>query len=150
MSKEIMDVRGVTKNYGIRKTGGSVGQFHADNHSKTLTFDIDHDFLVDAAAGNLKLNTFIGSGASVTSAQVHVIEAFDATAEISFDTSTQGTLPVAATELGTVGVVDITPTGNLAVGGLTDAAEEITYSGAVAGSTKGKAILIVEYKHAVA
>lgn len=147
MSLEIMPVRGVTKNYGVRRTGGAVGQYKAIGAVKSLSFKISGEFLADAEAGNAVLNTFAWEGITVTSAKLIVKSAFDATAAITFSTDTQGTLPIAATELGTVGVIDITPTGNLSVGSVTDATESFAYTGAVAGAVEGEAELYVEYIH---
>jgi hypothetical protein len=150
MSLEITGVRGVTKNYGVRKTGGAEGQYRSINKEKTLSFLIDRQFIADAAAGQLKLNTFIPTNSTVLEAKLIVTEVFDDTTAITFSTDSQGTVPIAATELGTVAVVDITPTGNMASGALTDATESFTYTGVVDGGDEtGEAELIITYIQAV-
>ncbi len=147
---ETASTRGVIKNYGVRATGGAHGQYKSIGPVKSLSFKMNLEFLEDAVAGNAGLNTFLASGITVTSAKVIVHTAFDDTAAITFtgtdsEDATQGTFPIAATELGTVGVVDITPTSNYASGEVTTLASDITVASAVAGSTEGEAELLIEY-----
>ena len=58
MSQEIMPIMGVTKNYGVRTTGGAVGQYRATGPVKSLSFKINRAFLKEAASGNYSLNSF--------------------------------------------------------------------------------------------
>lgn len=155
MAFEIMPKRGVTKNYGVRATGGANGQYKSDNQEKTLSFKLDLQTLTDFAAGNYALNSYIGVGASILTAKVVVHTAFDATAAVTFQAGTtadpdaQGTFPIAALELDAVGVTDITPTGNLAVGDLVDAVGNFSVLSAVPGAVAGEAELIVTYVQTV-
>lgn len=148
MAQEITGVRGVTKNYGVRRSGGANGQYKSTGPVKTLSFKINRDWLVDAENGAIKLNSFVWEGISVVSAKLVVKKVFDATSAFTLSTATQGTLPVAATELGSVGVVTLTPTGKLASGEVTTATEDLSVTGLVNGTgAGGEAELIVEYLH---
>lgn len=146
MTTEITGVRGVTKNYGARDTGGAVGQYKSIGPVKTLSFKLSKESLESYENGVTTLNSYVASGITVTSARLIVKEAFDATAEVTITASNaQGTIPVAATELGSTGVTDITTTGHLSVGGLTDDVGVLTVTSAVAGAVEGEAEIILEY-----
>lgn len=149
MSLEIMPVRGVTKNYGIRRCGGAEGQYTSSGPVKNLSFKINHDLQKDAKAGKLKLNTFMWKGASVVSAKLIVKKVFDATAAITFQlgSTTANKFELAATKLNTLGVVDITGGGTLAAGKLVAATEQFKAVGAAVADTNtdGEAELLIEY-----
>ena len=139
---------GVEKNYGVRNTGGANGQYQPAGAVKSITFKVDAQFLADAAAGNLNLNTYIPSGASITEAYVVTHTVFGATDAVTLTTSTQGTFPVAAAgALASLGKTDITTTGNLAVDDYVEATEDITVASAVASGTEGLAELFIKYVH---
>lgn len=148
MAQEITGVRGVTKNYGVRRTGGANGQYKSIGPVKTLSFKINRDWLVDAENGAVKLNSFVWEGITVVGAKLVVKKAFDATSAFTLSTATQGAIPVAAGSLDAVGVVDLTATGKLATGEVTTATEDLTVSGLVNGAgAGGEAEVFIEYLH---
>lgn len=147
MTMETMPHRGVTKNYGVRQTGGAAGQYKSIGPVKTLSYKIDRQLLLDADNGAAGLNSFVYAGSSIISARLVVHKPFDGTAAFTLTTATQGTFPVGAGDLDAVGATDVTPTGNLAVGALTTVTESfaLTAANAVPGAVDGEAELIVEY-----
>lgn len=148
MPFENQPTRGVVKNYGVRQTGGAHGQYKSIGPVKSLSFKLDRQFLLDADNGADGLNTFLASGITVLSARAIVHTAFAADAAITFTASnSQGTIPVAAGDLDAVGVVSLTPTGNLAVGSLTTnvGVFSTTPATVVPGATDGEAEIFIEY-----
>ena len=148
MTLENARVRGVIKHYGPRQTGGAHGQYKSIGPVKSLSFKINREFLTDADNGADGLNTFLASGITVLSARAIVHTAFDANAAVTFTASnSQGTIPVAAGDLDAVGVVTLTPTGNLAVGSLTTDTGVFSTSPAtvVPGAVDGEAEIFIEY-----
>ena len=104
MSLAIMPIRGVSKNYGVRKTGGANGTYKATGPVKTLSFKIDYQFLKDAVALGIKLplSTFLPKGAVITDASLFTHKVFDELAALTLDVrkvadhASIGTFPIAA------------------------------------------------------
>ena len=104
MSLAIMPIRGVSKNYGVRKTGGANGTYKATGPVKTLSFKIDYQFLKDAVALGIKLplSTFLPKGAVLTDASLFTHKVFDDKAALtlevrkSVDHASIGTFPIGA------------------------------------------------------
>lgn len=149
MSLEIMRVRGVTKNYGVRRCGGAVGQYNSSGPVKNLSFKINHDMLKDAKAGNLKLDTFMWAGSSVISCKLIVKKVFDATAAITFQLGDNASnmFPITAGQLNQVGVTDIVGDGTLAERELVETTELFKAVSVAVADTNldGEAELLVEY-----
>jgi hypothetical protein len=148
MTQENARIRDVIKHYGPRDTGGAHGQYKSIGPLKTLSFKLNLDFLTDADNDADGLNAFLASGVTVTSARAIVHQPFSASTAITFTASNgQGTIPVLAGDLDAVGVTTLVPTGNLAIGSITDDVGVFSIGAAnvVPGTAEGEAEIFIEY-----
>lgn len=150
MPHDIMPVRGVTKNYGVRDLGVGASRDKTINNDQRFLFVITPTLLQDIAAGNYVPNIAIPEGHVVKSSRLVVREAFDLdTPAGDLVIGTGGnTITIADSVLeSTTGSGTITPAGGLADDALILTAVELgaTYGGAdVLDTTVGSATLVIE------
>ena len=141
---------GVTNQYGVRNTGGSVGVERSANSIQTMSINLTGEMLNSAYVAP----TFVPKGAKVVKAVLRVDEVFvvSAAGTVAVGATVPGTNGIVLTEaqLEALGTKDVSSVGigtwaTASATGTTASEKVKTAITGTVGATSGKATLVVEY-----
>lgn len=141
---------GVTNQYGVRNTGGSVGVERSTNSIQTMSINLTGEMLNSGYVAP----TYVPKGAKVVKAILRVDEVFvvSAAGTVAVGGTAPGTNGIVLTEaqLEAVGTKDVSAVGigtwaTASATGTTASQKVATAITGTVGATSGKATLVVEY-----
>ena len=141
---------GVTNQYGVRNTGGSVGVERSANSIQTMSINLTGEMLNSAYVAPV----FVPKGAKVVKATLRVDEVFvvSASGTVAVGGTVPGTNGIILTEaqLEALGTKDVSSVGagtwaTASATGTTASQKVTTAITGTVGATSGKATLVVEY-----